>query len=437
MKNIAKLRPPTRWTLSVLLAMSVAVGTAGMPVAVADDIAMAPAPGDNADQHWPRWRGPSGQGVVPDGNYPDQWSDTDNVIWRVAVPGAGNSSPVIWDDQIFLTTAYDNGRRRSILSFDRATGEQRWETFAPVAADPEGAHGKNGWASGTPSTDGERVYAYLGNHGLVAVDLAGEVAWHVSLGDISSLHGSACSPFLHEGNVIIYQDKPGGGFVAAFNAATGEEVWRTPREARVGWGSPVVIDTGEREELIVSSQHRVTAYDPATGTELWTCQGNSVEVTPTPVVGHGLVFASSGRAGPTLAIRPGGSGDVTDTHVVWSQLRGSPFIPSPLLYGDFLYMVTDTMGVVTCYRADTGELVWRERLPAETTGEAYSASPIGVDGRVYFTRDSGETFVLRAGPDFEVLQVNQVGEPMLASPALLNGRWYMRTQGHLICVGQR
>ena len=390
-----------------------------------------------AKKYWPRWRGPSGQGLAEYGSYIDTWSDQENVQWKVALPGSGNSSPIIWGDRIFLTTAYDNGRRRSILCLRRSDGKRLWETFAPETM-PERANQKNGYASGTPTTDGERVYAYFGNHGLLSVDLEGKRVWHQSFGPLDPYHGSACSPLLYRDRVIVYQDHrgPSSSFVAAFDKLTGKKLWWTQREERVGWGSPVAIRVGDREEIIVSSHKRVYAYHPETGKQMWRCEGNLVEVTPTPVVGHGLLFCSSGRAGPTLAIRPGGSGDVTDTHIQWKTSKGSPFIPSPLLYGDYLYLINDMMSIATCYEARTGRLMWQGRL-GEAQRESFSASPVGVDGKVFFTNDLGETFVLKTGPEFKLLGINRLHARTLASPALVDGRWYFRTDRHLICIGQR
>jgi outer membrane protein assembly factor BamB len=188
------------------------------------------------------------------------------------------------------------------------------------------------------------------------------------------------------------------------------------------------------DEIIVNSQGRVYGYDPDTGSELWHCAGPTFEVIPTPVVGHGLVFCSSGRAGPTLAIRPGGKGDVTNSHLAWSTPRGSPFVPSPLLHGGYLYMVNDMQSIATCFEATTGKTMWQERLGVAKR-EGFSASPVVVDGKVFFTNDDGETFVLRAGPKFELLHVNHIGERTLASPALVDGRWYVRTDGNLIAIG--
>ena len=234
--------------------------------------------------------------------------------------------------------------------------------------------------------------------GLAAFDFNGKLAWHKDLGDVDNYHGAAGSPLLYKNRVILYQDFDGGSFVAAFDSRTGKEMWRTPRRASVGWGTPVAVRVGTRDEIIVSSQAAVTAYDPDTGRELWVCDGNSFEVIPTPVVGHGLVFASSGRVGPTLAIRPGGRGNVTRTHLAWTSPKGSPFVPSPIIYGDQLYMVNDMASIVTSFEAATGKVLWQGRLGVAQR-EGFSASPVAVDGKVFFTNDQGETFVLTRRPD--------------------------------------
>lgn len=387
-----------------------------------------------ARKYWPQWRGPSGQGVVEGAAYPDTWSDRENVRWKVAVPGRGHSSPIVWKDRIFLTTAYD-GARRVVLSFRRRDGKLLWEAAAPQAEPVERLYRKNSYATATPVTDGERVYALFGNGGLLAVDFNGKQVWHYSFGATSNYHGPGGSPLLYKDRVIFYQDQRTDSFVAAIHAKTGRLLWRTPRQERVGWGTPIAIRAGDRDEIIVSGQFAVRAYDPDTGRELWTARGNTVEVTPTPAVGHELVFCSSGRAGPTLAIRPGGSGDVTQTHIVWQTPRGSPFIPSPLVYGDYLYLVNDMTSIATCLEAKTGETLWQGRL-GEARRESFSASPIAMNGKVFFTNDDGETFVVAAGPEFKLLRVNRLGEQTLATPALVEGKWYFRTASHLIAIGR-
>jgi outer membrane protein assembly factor BamB len=404
-----------------------------LPFSAAEDVSLLPAEGEAA-RYWPRWRGPSGQGLVEGSGYPDEWSETRNVLFRAEVPGRGNSSPIVFRDRIFLTTARESGRRLSLLGYRRTDGELLWETSIDSEI-VEHAHEKNGHASATPSTDGKRIFASFGSQGLVAFDLDGKILWHRKLGALGNYHGSAGSPVLYRGSVILYQDQESGSFVAAFDQATGDTLWRTERQATVGWGTPVVIRAGTRDELVVSSQHAVQAYDPGSGRLLWTVQGNKFEVIPTPVVGHDLVFCSSGRSGPTLAIRPGGAGDVSSTHVVWSSPKGSPFVPSPIVVGEQLYLVNDMQSVLTAYEAKTGKVLFQGRLGTEKR-ESFSASPVAVDGKVFFTNDDGETFVLESGPDFKLLRVNRLGQRTLASPALVDGRWYFRTETELLAIGR-
>ena len=396
------------------------------------DLRIVVAEGEG-QRYWPNWRGPSGQGLVEDAGYPDTWSDTENVLWKAPVPGIGHSSPIVWKDQIFLTTSYENGTKMAVLSYDRDSGEMLWETPVPFAS-REHIHTKNSHASATAVTDGTLVFASFGQQGLVAVDLEGNLVWHNQIEDLDNYHGSAGSPVLYKDTVIIYQDHRGTSFVAAFDKQTGDVVWRIDREASTGWGTPIIIDSGERDELIVSSQSKIYSYDPASGEEYWTVAGNLFEVIPTPVVGHGLVFASSGRAGPTFAIRPGGSGDVTDSHVAWTTQKGSPFVPSAIVVDEYLFMMNDMMSIVTNYEAATGKLVYQGRL-GRASREGFSASPVALDGKVFFTNDGGQTFVLEVGAEFKLLHVNELNARTLASPALVDGKWYFRTDSELIAIG--
>jgi outer membrane protein assembly factor BamB len=424
------LRHAAPFCLAIVLAIVVLDLAAQSP---AGAVRLLEAEGEAA-QYWPRWRGPSGQGLVKASGYPDRWSASESIAWKVPVPGSGNSSPIVWGDRIFLTTAYEGGRRLAVIAFRRTDGSKVWET--PISSTGiESGHMKNGYASATPTTDGERVYASFGLHGLAATDMNGKVLWHARVGMLDNYHGSAGSPVLYGDSVILYQDAGNGSFVAAFDRRTGKMKWRTARRETVGWGTPIVIRAGARDELIVHSQQRVYAYDPATGRTLWTVGGNTFEVIPTPLVAHDLLFCSSGRAGPTLAIRPGGSGDVTSTHVAWSTPKGSPFVPSGIVVGDVLYLVNDMQSVLTAYEARTGTLLYQSRL-GNARREGFSASPVAVDGKVFFTNDEGDTFVLQAGREFKLLHVNQMGEATLASPALVGGRWYIRTASSLVAVGR-
>lgn len=377
------------------------------------------------------------------GDAPVTWSSTENVAWKTEIPGLGHSSPIVWGDRIFLTTAATDGTSRSVLCFRRSDGKLLWERAVPEAPS-EKLYPKNSYASSSATTDGKLVYAYFGNADVVAVDFDGRVVWHTSLGTVTLYHGPGGSPFLYKDTLILYQEQrlmgrdtvTDPGFMVALNTKTGKERWRQTRTPRPGWGTPIVIRAGSREELIVSSSRRIESFDPATGAEFWFSTGNMAEVIPMPVVGHGLVYAVSGRAGPTFAIRPGGSGDVTATHVVWSTPKGSSFVPSPLLLGDYLYTINDMAAIVTCHAAKTGEVVGQFRL-GEARREGFSASPVAVDGKVFFTNDDGETFVLNPAPDFKLLHVNRLNEQTLASPALVDGRWYIRTAGHLLAVGRK
>jgi outer membrane protein assembly factor BamB len=425
--------------MRLLLLLAALVVLLSQPLTLAQNdragVALIPSDGEGL-KYWPRWRGPSGQGLAVGSGFPDRWSSTQNIVWRAPVPGRGHSSPIIWGDRIYLTTAYNDGRA-SVLAFDRASGKRAWEAFVPDTT-AEYLHQKNSHASATPVTDGTRVYASFGSKGLLAVDLAGKVLWHRSLGTLDNYHGTAGSPLLYKDRIILYQDheggSQGGAFVAAFDVATGKPIWRTARSATVGWGTPVAVRAGDRDEIVVSGQQQVVSYDPASGAELWRCRGNTYEVIPTPVVGQGLIFCSSGRAGPTIAIRPGGSGDITGSHVAWTSPRGSPFVPSPLLVGNYLYIVNDMAAIATCFEATTGKVMWQGRLGVARP-EGFSASPVAADGKIFFTNDDGETFVLKEGPAFELLHVNSLGARVLASPALVDGRWYFRTDRELVVIG--
>lgn len=420
--------------MKLAVCFSLFVAAAAALIAAPADVRLIEVAGEGA-KFWPRWRGPSGQGHVAAGQYTDTWNAKTSV-WNVTVPGRGNSSPIVWGDRIFLTTAYGQGERLSMLAYSRADGKKLWETFVPQNG-VEYVHYKNGYASATPTTDGQLVYASFGRHGLFAFDFSGRIAWRHTFGRLDNYHGPAGSPVLYKNRIFIFQDvEPAPGqsaFVGAFDKQTGKPLWITPRRETVGWGTAIVINTGVRDELIVSSQYRVAAYDPDTGKELWTVRGNTYEVIPTPVVGHGLLFASSGRAGPTIAIRPGGSGDVTNTHVAWSSPRGSPFVPSGIVVDDLLYLINDMQSILTVYDAPTGKLVYQDRL-GMAMREGFSASPVHVNGKIFFTNDDGQTFVVQAGRTFKLLHVNELGEQTLASPALVDGTWYWRTASSLRAI---
>ena len=426
------MRATKRLLLLIVIAVSTRLVFAGAP---ADPVEMIAVEGEGA-KYWPRWRGPSGQGHVTGTQYTDTWSDTQGVRWRTAVPGLGHSSPIVWRDRIFLTSATDDGAKVWMLAYNRADGKLLWQTPVPSSG-VEHVYAKNSRASATPTTDGQLVYASFGTHGLAAFDFAGKIVWHRQLGRLNNYHGSAGSPVLYKNRIFLYQDHDGSenlrSFVAAFDAKTGKDLWWKDRVETVGWGTPIVIRAGDHDELIVSSQRRVYGYNPDTGAELWSVRGNTFEVIPTPVVGHGLVFCSSGRAGPTFAIRPGGKGDVTATHVAWTSPRGSPFVPSGIIHGDLLYLVNDMQSILTVHDARTGTLAYQDRL-GQPRREGFSSSPVAVGNKLFFTNDDGETFVVEAGPTFKLLRTNRLNARVLASPALVDGTWYWRTDRELLAI---
>ena len=297
-------------------------------------------------------------------------------------------------------------------------------------------HQKNGHASATPVTDGQLIYASFGSNGLAAFDLGGKLAWHTNVRRIDNYHGPAGSPVLYKDRLFLYQDEAGSRLVR--RRVRGEDrqddLGDAAQRETVGWGTPVVINAGDRDELIVISQRRVVAYDPQTGQE--TLDGARQHVRSHSDAGRrrtAWCSASSGRAGPTFAIRPGGKGDVTSTHVVWSTPKGSPFVPSGIVHDGLLYLVNDMQSILTVYEAQTGTLLYQGRMGVAQR-EGFSASPVVVNGELFFTNDDGETFVVKAGREFKLLHTNSLGERTLASPALVDGIWYWRTASSLVAI---
>ena len=390
--------------------------------------------------NWPGWRGGDGSGVSDERDLPTQWNETSNVIWKTPVHGSGNSSPVVWDDRIFLTTAENGGKRRAVLCFDRATGKQLWRTDCPGDATEE-THRLNGYASSTPATDGSRVYAFFGSAGAMAVDFEGRLAWHRDLGPFTCEYGIAGSPTLH-GNLLFLNCDQGtdteaaGSFIIALDKNTGQTVWRTERPGQShSWSTPVLVpvEGTDRLELVLSGDKRVWAYDPGTGEPLWSCEGTKSWVTPTAVSGQGLLYVVSGETsgGPVMAIRPGGKGDVASTHVAWQSRRGGASVPSPVFYKGRLYVVNDG-GILTFFDGTTGKTVLQGRLQ----GSKFSSSLVAADDKLYITNEDGDTFVLAADSKLKILSKNPLGEPCVATPALSQGQIFIRTKQHLWCIGK-
>ncbi len=391
---------------------------------------VAPARAEN----WPRWRGPDGNAVAAEAPLPLRWSATDNVRWKAEVPGEGSSSPIVWEDRVFLTSALKKGEVRVLHCLDRRTGKTLW-TREVADKDPEGASVVTGHAAATPATDGRRVVASFGNAGVLCCDHDGKQLWHRRLGPFDSELGLASSPVLVKDRVILVCDHDGDrfrsfdSFLVALDLQTGKDVWKTDRRGLYrSWSTPIVVPAGDRQELVVNGQDQLRGYDPETGKLRWQVEGMTAWVTPSPVFGHGLVFAASGKSGPVLAVRAGGTGDVTKTHVAWREPAGGPYVTSPLLYGDSLYVLGE-QGFLACYEAHTGKERYRERLAGK-----FTASPAAGDGKVYATNEDGTTFVLRPGPKFEVLAENALGEYAVASPAFAGQDLLLRTEHHLWCI---
>lgn len=388
---------------------------------------------------WPGFRGRNGSGVAPGGSPAVKFSAIEGFRWKTEVPGEGNSSPVVWDDFIFLTSALEDSdpAKLAILAFSRSDGRQLWQL---EVGHPQGrTHGKNGYASATVITDGQRVFAFFGTTGLFACDYSGELLWSAELGDLGHMWGTAASPVLFDDLVIQLCDSQKNSYIAAFDKQTGERVWKTDRPGRACWSTPVVIeadrDGNPRAELVVngsggnnSDARLVIAYDPADGQELWRVRGTTELVSPTPMIGAGLVYCTSGRNGPTFAIRPGGDGDVTDTRVVWKLNRGGPYIPSGVFYRNRLYLVRDATHL-SCYDAGDGRQIWSTRLRG-----MFTASLVAADGKVYATSERGKVYVFAASDSYELLGKNEMGARCLATPAIAGGELFIRTRNHLYCV---
>jgi outer membrane protein assembly factor BamB len=416
--------------------------------------------------NWPQWRGPDGQGVSAEKNLPVEWSATKNVKWKTPIAGRGHSSPIVWGKKIFLTTALDGaavpGRKPGVthkmsdgsdfvhpdavgadlkhtfkvVCVDRESGKILWESVAYEGEVSDSRHKKASFASSTPATDGKYVFAFFGTEGLYAFDYNGKLVWKQNLGKLGTASvGYGVSPILYENLVIMQCDDSGGNsFIAAFEKKTGQEAWRVPRKVDITWSTPVLVRTGKRTELVAAAAEAIIAYDPKTGKELWRHKGLESNAVPTPVVSNDLVVVTSGY--PTkiaLALRAGGSGDITGTpQLVWSYNKGTAYVPSPILYGEYLYLMTGN-GSISCLDAMTGKVEYEgARVPKPTT---FMASPVAYEGRVLLTSEDGETFIIKAGPKHEVLATNSIGEPVYASPAIADGRIFIRGEKNLFAIG--
>ncbi len=424
----------------------------------------AAPPTDN----WPQWRGQGGLAVGRAASYPSQWSATDHVAWKTEIPGRGHSSPVVWGNRIFLTTSVEGGlapgnkppihlgwdmkpgylhpdsvgsdkaHALMVLAVDATTGKIVWQHTVYDGPMFDDRHRKNTYASPTAVTDGSLVYFFFESGGLFAFTLDGALKWKVSLGGIAKAGlGPGTSPIIFENLLIVQCDQEmgeGGSFLGAFDRQTGKEVWRVERKNRRSWATPLVVSTGGRPELIASGAEAVIGYDPRTGKALWRTDGTRGHPIPSSATGHGLVFAFAGNAENSkmvVAFRPGEAGEQNGTRVAWKYTRGTAYVASPILYGDYLYLITDG-GITTCLDAKTGAVQYQGgRVPVPA---AFTASPVAFGESILLTSEDGDTFVLRAGPKHEIIRTNSLGEPVYASPALANGRVFIRGDKHLFSI---
>ncbi|MBI3405189.1 MAG: PQQ-binding-like beta-propeller repeat protein [Acidobacteria bacterium] len=418
----------------------------------------------STNSNWPGWRGGDGSGVSNATGLPVEWSETKNIQWKSAIPGRGHSSPIVWGNRIFLTTAIEgdvlagakapvhmvNGQpfrhpdsvgadkqhTLKVICLDRDSGKILWEQTAYAGAVYDDRHRQASYASPTPVTDGKSVFAFFGSEGLYAYDFSGKQIWKVDMPKIGSLGvGIGVSPILFENTVILQVDIEDGtgSFIAAYDKKTGKEVWKTPRKIEVSWCTPVIARTGNRTELIASGNEFIISYDPATGKELWKIKGLESNAIHTPMVGHGMVYVTTGSwAKRIFAIKLDGKlGPDGAPEIAWKYDRGTAYVASPVLYGDYLYLTTDK-GILTCLDAKTGEVKYtggRVPVPASFT------SPLtAYDGKIFQLSEDGDTFVIKAGPEHQVLGTNPLGEPIYSSPALADGKVFIRGMKNLYCI---
>ncbi len=424
-------------------------------------------------QNWPQFRGPGATGVIEGPAKPVTWdaSKALNVRWKTPIPGLSHSSPIVWGNKIFVTTAVssapkdetrfglygdvepvkdDPAHTWKVFAIDKSTGKILWERTAYQGIPKVKRHPKSSHAASTPATDGKYLIVNFGSEGLYAYDLDGKLLWKQDLGvldagwfyDVDYQWEYGSSPTIYKNLVIVQADLQKNSFIAAYDLKTGKQVWKTQREEIPSWGSPTVYEGKLRAELITNGTKAIRGYDPATGKELWRLGPMSEITTPTPFVAHDLIFVTSGYppVQPIYAIRPGGNGDLTlkdgkesSEFVAWSKQRGGPYMPTPIVYGELLYTCSN-QGVLTAYNAKTGERVYQERLGG--TGGAFTASPVASDGKIYFSSEDGDVFVVKAGPKYEMLAKNPVGEVMMATPAISDNLLIVRTVSHLFAFGE-
>jgi outer membrane protein assembly factor BamB len=432
-------------------------------------IVLVSALGVNVDtQNWPQWRGPAASGVSSEAGLPERWSDTDNVAWKAKLRGLGISSPIVWGDLVFVTSQAGSGEVRPgprlvqsgnpleagekplgsgptagdsrvtflVSALDRRSGRTVWEFEHPAEGPLPSVHEKHNLASPSPATDGERVYAWFGTGQIAAVDLAGKLVWKKHLGttygpfDINWGHGS--SPVVYQNRLILLCYHERGSYLLSLDAKTGSVQWKVDAAPGVtSYSTPLIVDVGDRAEIVVNSSVGVSGHDLATGARRWYIEEPNRFPIPTPTVNDGVIYMSRGyRSSPFMAVRPGGEGNVASSHVPWKVATGAPYISSLVYYDGLIYMTGD-VGVLTVTDAKTGERVYQERI-----GGVYTASPVAGDGKVYLASEDGETVVLSAGRTPRILSRNKLNARQLASPAIAGGRLFIRSDDALFAIGK-
>ena len=415
----------------------------------------------SAAENWPQWRGPGSQGISTEQKLPTEWGPSKNIAWKTELP-PGHSSPIVWGDRIFVTAAIEGetipGKRAvkhrqgkeedwihpdsvagdkrhtmKVLALEAKTGKILWEQVAYEGPVYDARHRRSSYAGPTAATDGEMVFAYFGPEGLYAYDFSGRLAWKVVEPFPVLGLGTGTSPVLFQNLVIMQRDEDNGdnSIVVAYEKKTGKEVWKTKRDIGISWGTPVLVPAGGRTEIVTNGSESIVGYDAATGKELWRTPGVRSNAIHTPLVGKGLVVVTAGfPAKKIIAIRPGDVG--ADKRIAWEYGKGTGYVLSNILYGDYLYLLTDN-GVVTCLDAATGEVKYEGGRPPVPTH--FMGSPVAFGGMIALTSEEGETFLLKAGPQHEVIRTNTVDEPVYSSPAIANGRIYIRGEKHLFAIG--
>jgi outer membrane protein assembly factor BamB len=394
---------------------------------------------------WPTWRGPDSNGKAPpDAKPPLHWSETENLLWKVALPAPGNSSPIVWGERVFLTSANAEGSSRGMICFDRRSGKQLWEKHV-IHSEAELTHETNPFCAASPTTDGKRIYVSYGSAGMAAYDLEGKELWRKNLGPFTHLWGNATSPVLY-GDTVILLCGPGLAVkLVALDKTDGDLAWETPlpsaqskdeKEFKGSWTTPFPLMNGARDELLCPLPQHLASFDPATGQEIWRCGGLSDLCYTNVLVGNGMIVAMSGYNGPSIGLRvpkPDESGDITESHRLWRVEKNQQRIGSGLISGDHLYIQNEP-GVAQCIELKTGKEIWNERV-----GRSTWSSMTLVDERLYVTDQSGTTHVLKPGTTFERLAENKLGQNEItrATPAFSNGQVFLRTHENLYCFGEK